>query len=313
MEMEFKEQIEIIFNYMNKNNLSQDKMAKKLGISRQYLNLILNGNKPITPKLALELESETYYSHQFWLGQLSESENIKNGNDIFRLWKERGYRTLVDHEIKIAVKKNYLKINPFDLRNLLPTSYTLTIGNKLLLSHEEEPIRLSEEDSEIKLQPNNKVAILTKEYLSIPRNISAVLSPSTKIIDKAISIQNGGKVHPGYNGLIIFIVTNNSESSIQLQYGSPILHIEFKFLPITPEKIYTGDKQGLNDFPQELKKSFYNAVHERQHRHENSLIGDLGQLLDKHNNINSTDENDKRLMADLKDLIANYESQYNQR
>ncbi len=42
-------------DYMNKNNLSQNDMAKKMNVSRGYINQVLNGNFNFTLKKLIEL------------------------------------------------------------------------------------------------------------------------------------------------------------------------------------------------------------------------------------------------------------------
>lgn len=290
------EQIYALQEYMELNQLSQLAMADKLDITRQYLNLILRGNKPITSKLALKLESVTFRSSQFWLGNLQGNGNLKDDEKIVNQWQKMGYRMLVDHEIKTAVNINYIKINPFNLNNLEPTSYCLTLGNRMLLNNEEQPIILTSEDPFIELQPGDNAAILSNEYISIPRNVSAILNPTTTVIDKIFSIKNGGKVHPGYEGKIYFMLTNDTNSTIPLSLGDKILRIEFIFLPITPENIYTGDKQKLREFPEEFEKTFF--------KKENEVINS------SLHSDNQLDEGEN-LLEELEKLVNIYKSQNN--
>lgn len=48
--------IQEIFDFMVKNNLTQDKMAQKLNISRNMLNQIINHKKPLSKKVKRKFE-----------------------------------------------------------------------------------------------------------------------------------------------------------------------------------------------------------------------------------------------------------------
>lgn len=49
-------QVFVIKDLMKKANLKQTDIASKLNVSRAYINAMINGNKPISSKLKLELE-----------------------------------------------------------------------------------------------------------------------------------------------------------------------------------------------------------------------------------------------------------------
>ncbi len=253
-----KLQINYLKKYIKENNLTQQELADQLEVTRQYLNLILNGNKPISPGIALKLEKITPKTSGFWLS--NEEKSISSTTEIdalISLWKKQGSRLLVDHEIKTARELGYIDLHPFKTSNLRPSSYCLTIGNKIRLSHDKELIKLDELDNSgtLTIQPNDIVAIMTEEEISLPRNITARLSPKTDIIDHVLNLNHGGKIHPGYRGPIYIVLENHTKRVIEIKRGMEILHLDFNFLHIDPETDHKGEKELFDDFPEKLIES----------------------------------------------------------
>lgn len=50
------DEIQKLFDFMVKNNLTQEQMAIKLNISRSFLNQIINNKKPLSKKVKRKFE-----------------------------------------------------------------------------------------------------------------------------------------------------------------------------------------------------------------------------------------------------------------
>lgn len=259
-------------NAIHNSGLTQKQLAKELGISRVYLNMLLNGNKPLIPQMAKKLELLTDVSAQYLLGKKnngfkseldvdlkkiadgSSSKIISLKNESFVLnWKKIGSRELTDKEIDEAIKEGYLVMKPFNPYFLEPVSYRLR-SNRILLQHTWDSIEL--DDEPIEIPPHKKVAIMTKEWLEIPRNIFAMVTPTTKIMDEMISMSSGFLVHPGFRGCLYFVLYNLTRKPIEVKRNMEFLRIRFSFSKIDPDRIYEGKKQNMKDFPKKFKNRF---------------------------------------------------------
>jgi deoxycytidine triphosphate deaminase len=101
---------------------------------------------------------------------------------------------------------------------------------------------------------------MTKERFEIPRNISAVVTPTTKIIDEAVSMTSGFMVHPGYKGHLFFVLKNLTQKAFTIKRNIEFLRIKFSFSKIDPERIYAGSKQNMTDFPDDFRKRFCDSA-----------------------------------------------------
>ncbi len=259
-------------NAIHNNGLTQKRLAKELGISRVYLNMLLNGNKPLTPQMAKKLELLTDVSAKYLLGKKpngfeskldvdlkkivdgssSKIKSLKNESFVLN-WKKSGSRELTDREIDEAIKEDYLVLKPYNPYFLEPVSYRLR-SNRILLQHTWDSIELDDESVEI--PPHKKVAIMTKEWLEVPRNIFAMVTPTTKIMDEMISMSSGFLVHPGFKGCLYFVLYNLTEKPIEIKRNMEFLRIRFSFSKMDPDRIYEGTKQNMKDFPERFKERF---------------------------------------------------------
>lgn len=264
---------------MHALGLTQETVAKELGITRPYFNMMLNGNKKLTEQTAQKLEDLTGLEAEFLLGKENGSYDPATDallKDLFhkaaktpeqsvvdRLvaeWKRHGSRDLTDGELYEAVKKEYIVIKPFDPGLLEPMSYRLR-SDKILLPTMWDTYSLDNED--VLIQKDQKVAIMTKEWLEVPRNVSAVVTPTTNIMDEAVSMTSGFLIHPGYKGCLFFVLKNLTNREIAVKEDIEFLRVKFSFSKIDPERTYRGSKQKMMDFPDDFKMRFCDELQDK--------------------------------------------------
>ena len=65
--------------YLEPNNISERKLAEKLGVSASTLSRVLNGSSRVTPEMALRLSKAIGRSAESWLAM----------QDMYDLWVAR--------------------------------------------------------------------------------------------------------------------------------------------------------------------------------------------------------------------------------
>ncbi len=139
---------------------------------------------------------------------------------------------LSDKDIKEAILKGEISIKPFNVKNLTPNGYDLTIGEIYING---------EILKEAVIKPLKWFAISTKEYIKL-KNITAQLWLRSSYARKGI-LSSFGKVDAGFEGCLT-ISCFNSYQEIKIKEGERFCQIVFEKLLSKPSKYYEGKYKG---------------------------------------------------------------------
>lgn len=135
-------------------------------------------------------------------------------------------------------------ISPFQHRNLGPTSYELTIGNKYASLKGKITLKTLSEGEVLRIKPGESVTLVSREYIGLPVNISATVFGKVSWLEKGLS-QISTYIHPGFYGHLIETITNMTDKTVELSFGSPFCQMVFMEVPdATKEERYMGDRRG---------------------------------------------------------------------
>lgn len=162
---------------------------------------------------------------------------------------------LVDHQIRDAVRDDYLGIENFSEDGIQPASYDLRIGAHLYSSTEREPdkpIDLGKNGGVYRIPPYGQVVLLTHETLKMPSDVVGRFGLTSSFTRKGLFASAGPQVDPGYEGKLFVSLWNQTPVSHVVAYLDKFLSIEFQKLESKPEKLYHGPYQGRRDISREM-------------------------------------------------------------
>ena len=166
---------------------------------------------------------------------------------------------LSDVDIKKMLSENRIKIDPVDENREMPEDYQiqpasvdLKLGKEFKIQNNtqkgfvglEEPQEdlLREVDvgkeGEFVLQPGKFVLARTKEYISVPGDITAFIEGRSSIGRKGLFVENAGWVDPGFEGTITLELLNAGNLPIKLKPGVRICQVVFAELTNPSEEPY---------------------------------------------------------------------------
>ena len=114
---------------------------------------------------------------------------------------------------------NRIIIYPFNIRNLGPCCYGLTVGEEYISLRDpfnSKPLRKAGEH--INVGPSETVLILTSEYICLPRNVLAMVVPRAAWIFEGASL-SATRVDPTWYGKLLVGFTNLAKNPIVLDFG----------------------------------------------------------------------------------------------
>lgn len=153
---------------------------------------------------------------------------------------------LVDWQIKNAIEKDTIHLEPFDESLLQPNSYDVRLGDHFIVyckskhSHSRHIIDPYNVESIVRhtvsyrvsdyivIEPGDFVLGRTQEIIGLPDDIAAKIDGKSSIARLGIVVhQTGGFIDAGFCGTITLEISNANSFPVKLYVGMPIAQIEF--------------------------------------------------------------------------------------
>lgn len=159
-----------------------------------------------------------------------------------------------------ALISNGTTIENADLSCVEGIKYDFRLGPKLLKSYFGAPIDIEkdlptlDDKNKAVVEPGEVVFVLSKERISLPRNIYIQLNPKRSLSQDGIELLGGLTVDPGYEGYLVFGLKNVAGKPYKLKVGTKIVGANL-FRLSDDEEIEDGDiPNSIEDFPQRLQE-----------------------------------------------------------
>ena len=139
---------------------------------------------------------------------------------------------LSDEAILSAIDLGELEIEPFNLENLTPNGYDLTIEEI------EIPKKSKISKGILDIPAGARFAISTKERISCGANLCAQLWLRTSWARKGIAC-SFGKIDSGFDGTLTLLGFNSSDSEVPIEIGTTFAQVVFEILSGTAKSLYS--------------------------------------------------------------------------
>ncbi len=150
---------------------------------------------------------------------------------------------LTDKEIREAMDRGDLGIDPFLADCLESASYDCRVGKEAFVSGTDEKIDVTNKGLVI-IDPGEFAVIATFERIHCGPQVAAQLGLCSQYARQGLILLSGPQVDPGFNGVLVVRVTNLSPRRVTLAYEAPFLTIQFFMLNHPVSKPYAGSRQG---------------------------------------------------------------------
>ena len=239
--------------------MSQTKLAEELGVSKQLISMLIQGERNISDSLALGLGEYTGKGPIFWLNLQRDYDAwvlSKEGRDHIRNemnaqittnWDLAGPRILVDEEIEIANDCGLIAIDPIIKENLQAASYDFLIGSMLIDEKMYYNTRCEEYDpklcngfSDASIKRGQSSSAYTLEKLGLDDRIVGRLGITNNSVVWGISVLYGSQIKPGFGKekpqRLTVRVDSLNEDALKCFNDHPLLSAEFTYLSRIPKR-----------------------------------------------------------------------------
>lgn len=160
---------------------------------------------------------------------------------------------LSDGEIIAHLSDGSLKISPLEDIQIQPASVDITLGNTfsalenvksgIIIPNNSFVYNTFSADKYL-LLPGQFILATTREYISLPNNLTAFVEGRSSWGRLGLFIQNAGWVDPGFQGEITLELYNANRYAIELTAGLRIGQLVFAKMEYDAKSPYNGKYQG---------------------------------------------------------------------
>jgi deoxycytidine triphosphate deaminase len=93
------------------------------------------------------------------------------------------------------------------------------------------------------LYPSGSILVETMESVNMPGYLAGHVLPRTTLFRSGLNLRTG-PVHPGYHGTLTFLLTNLGYSTVEIEQGARIAHMQFHVVSGDLVRLYEGQWQG---------------------------------------------------------------------
>lgn len=151
------------------------------------------------------------------------------------------------------LQKGTLSISPLEDDQIQPASVDIRLGNTFSIVEDSSTgiLTFTNEIAYKKMQtdtylllPGQFVLATTREYISLPDDLTAFVEGRSSLGRMGLFIQNAGWVDPGFSGEITLELFNANRCAIELQAGRRIGQLVFAQMDQAALHPYRGKYQG---------------------------------------------------------------------
>ena len=160
---------------------------------------------------------------------------------------------LSDGTIRRMLQEGSLEISPITEEQIQPASVDVRLGNTFsvvedtstgIITLENEIKYKTIETDTYLLLPGQFVLATTREYFSLPDNLTAFVEGRSSLGRMGLFIQNAGWVDPGFKGEITLELFNANRCAIELKAGRRVGQLVFAEMDAAAQNPYNGKYQG---------------------------------------------------------------------
>ena len=150
---------------------------------------------------------------------------------------------LTDSMIEAAVSDGSIKIDPFETRQIQPTSYDLRVGPLAAASSSRGKVDVKEKGF-LQLEPGDFAILVCEEIITLDNQHTGRFGLRSKWARKGLVATTGPQVDPGFTGRLNVGLTNLTSRSVALPHLDDFLTLELHRLSEPAKHPYSGAYQG---------------------------------------------------------------------
>jgi len=246
---------ETLEQLLRERGLNQTEAASKIGITRQYLNSVINGKLPLTTELQWKLKPVVGKGLEYWAevsnkfdtyvttpeGRKRMLEAREEG--LVQQFDLHGQHVLVNYEIEAAVEAQMIQFQSLDGRNLFKkerlgdTLYQLTFSDEAKVVGTDHVTRFVNTVPYYDLLPGERLSMPTAEIVSLSHRIRMhVHGLCDPLPEQFVQLIGADLVEPRSASQCTLRLMHSGWSPARIAHGDSAVLVSFEYLAAEPTR-----------------------------------------------------------------------------
>lgn len=239
---------ETLEKLLRERGLNQTEASAKIGVTRQYLNAVINGKLPLTTELQWKLKPVVDKGLDFWT-EVSKSYDVylttpegrrqfleAKEEDLIQQFDLHGQHVLVNYEVEAAVEAGVVGMTiagrmSFQKERQGATTYLLSIGDEAEVFGANGSRRVASTWPHLDLLPGERARLMTLECLELGGRMRAHVHGLCDPFPGLFVQFAGSTVLEPWHGVQVSMpLIHNGSEPARLVRGQPGLKVSFEYL-----------------------------------------------------------------------------------
>lgn len=246
---------ETLEQLLRERGLNQTEAASKIGITRQYLNSVINNKLPLTTELQWKMKPIVGKGLEFWAevsnkfdtyvttpeGRKRMLEAREEG--LVQQFDLHGQHVLVNYEIEAAIEAQMIQFTGLDGRNLFKkdrlgdTLYQLTFSEEAMVVGTDRTTRIVNTLPHYDLMPGERLSMPTAEVVGLSNRIRMHLHGlCDPLPENFVQFMSADLVEPRSASQCTLRLLHSGWSPVRIACGDPALLVSFEYLAAEPAR-----------------------------------------------------------------------------
>ncbi len=246
---------ETLEQLLREQGFNQTEAASKIGITRQYLNSVINGKLPLTTELQWKLKPVVGKGLDFWADVTSKYDTyVTTPEGRRRLLESReesliqqldlhGQHVLVNYEVEAAIEAGMIQLNGLTGKNLFQkdrmgdTLYQLSFGDEAMVVGTDGQMRIVSTAPYYQLQPGERLAATTAEIVALSHRVRMLIHGVCEPLPSDfVSYVGAGVIEPRNGAPCDIRLFHGGWRPTTISHGASALLVSFEYLAAEPAR-----------------------------------------------------------------------------
>jgi len=246
---------ETLEQLLREQGFNQTEAASKIGITRQYLNSVINGKLPLTTELQWKLKPVVGKGLDYWADVTSKYDSYvttpegrkrmleSREENLVQQFDLHGQHVLVNYEVEAAIEAGMIQLHSLAGKSLFQkdrmgdTLYQLSFGEEAMVVGADRLTRIVSTTPHYQLLPGERLTMTTAEVVTLSHRVRMHIHGLCEPLpSNFVNYVGAGIVDPRNASPCDIRLSHGGWEPLAISHGASALLVSFEYLAAEPAR-----------------------------------------------------------------------------